>query len=83
MADISKVTLPNNETYDLKDSVARGGIGNAKLFYGTCSSAAAATEKAVTCSEFTANDLVAGTMINVKFDNTNSLCVTSNHTYIL
>ena len=41
MADISKVTLPNNETYDLKDSVARGGIGNAKLFYGTCSSAAA------------------------------------------
>lgn len=77
MADISKVTLPNNETYDLKDSVARGGIGNAKLFYGTCSSAAATTEKAVTCSEFTANDLVAGTMINVKFDNTNSGAVAS------
>ena len=77
MADISKVTLPNNETYDLKDSVARGGIGNAKLFYGTCSSAAAATEKAVTCSEFTANDLVAGTMINVKFDATNSGAVAS------
>lgn len=77
MADISKVTLPNNETYDLKDSVARGGIGNAKLFYGTCSSAAAATEKAVTCSEFTAGDLVAGTMINVKFDATNSGAVAS------
>ena len=77
MADISKVTLPNNETYDLKDSVARGGIGNAKLFYGTCSSAAAATEKAVTCSEFTANDLVAGTMINVKFDATNSGAIAS------
>ena len=77
MADISKVTLPNNETYDLKDSVARGGIGNAKLFYGTCSSAAAATEKVVMCSEFTANDLVAGTMINVKFDATNSGAVAS------
>lgn len=75
MADISKVTLPNNETYDLKDSVARGGIGNAKLFYGTCSSAAAATEKAVTCSEFTANDLVAGTMINVSFSATNSAAI--------
>lgn len=51
--------------------------GNGKVFTGTCSTAAATTEKAVTCSDFTAADLVAGTIITVKFDNTNSGAIAS------
>ena len=47
-------------------------IGNIKLFTGICSTAAATTEKAVTCPEFTNSDLVKGTQISVFFDNTNS-----------
>lgn len=52
-------------------------IGNAKLFTGTCSSAADATAKAVTCPAFTTSDLVKGTQISVYFDNTNTGAVGS------
>ena len=47
-------------------------VGNAKQFTGTCSSAANATAKVVTCTAFTADDLVKGTRISVYFDNTNT-----------
>ena len=52
-------------------------IGNRKLFYGTCDTAAATTEKTVICPEFTAEDLVAGTEVVVKFSVTNSGAVAS------
>lgn len=52
-------------------------VGNAKQFTGTCSSAADVTAKVVTCTAFTANDLVKGTRISVYFDNTNSGARTS------
>ena len=77
MADISKIKLPNGSEYDFKDAEARSGIGNAKLFYGTCETAAATTEKAVVCSAFTSSDLVAGTIITVLFSATNSAAIGS------
>ena len=44
MADISRITLPNGNTYDIKDSTARAAIeafagGNAVVFMGVSSSA--------------------------------------------
>ena len=44
-------------------------VGNAKIFYGTCSTSAGTAAKAVACSEFTSADIVAGTIIFVKFTN--------------
>lgn len=37
-----------------------------RLFYGTCSTSEATNPKAVTCADFSASDLVAGTCIIVK-----------------
>jgi hypothetical protein len=67
-------------------TVARGGtgattpedartnleIGNAKIFKGTCSTAAATVAKVVDCDDFTTNDLVLGAAILVTFTATNS-----------
>ena len=47
-------------------------FGNAKIFSGVCSTAASEAAKTVTCSKFLAADLVAGAIIYVKFDNTNT-----------
>ena len=47
-------------------------FGNAKIFSGTCGSQESAAEKAVTCERFEATDLIAGSVIYVRFDNTNS-----------
>lgn len=52
-----------------------GKVGNSKLFYGTCSTAAATAVKDVVCDDFTADDLVAGVMINVSFSATNSAAI--------
>lgn len=49
--------------------------GNARLFVGSCSSAATATEKTVTCTDFKSSDLVKGSIISVYFDNTNSAAI--------
>lgn len=46
-------------------------MGNAKIFYGTCDTAAATVAKVVTCPDFTAEDLVKGALIFVTFDYTN------------
>ena len=43
-----------------------------KIFYGTCSTSASTAAKVVECSTFTASDLVAGTIISVKFSNAQS-----------
>ena len=59
------------------DILAGETLGNSKIFYGTCDSAANNTEKAVICPEFTTNSLVDGVMIIVKFSNTNSAAVAS------
>lgn len=50
----------------------QGGSG---VFYGTTATAAATETKVVDCPEFTAVDLVPGTIISVKFDVTNSAAV--------
>lgn len=79
MSDVSKITV-NNTTYNLKDSAAReqiAGLGNAKIFYGTCATDAATLEKAVVCLSFTAEDLVKGALIAVTFDYTNTGAVAS------
>lgn len=68
MAEISKIKLPSGDIYDIKDS----RVGNAKIFYGTCNTAAATVAKVVTCADFTSSDLVKGALIFVKFDYTNS-----------
>lgn len=54
----------------LKSYFVKGNTGG--VFYGTCSTAAGTVEKAVTCAEFTADDLKAGTLIVVSFSATNS-----------
>lgn len=46
-----------------------GGGESAPLFFGTCDSVATAQAKAVVCDEFTASDLAAGTVLFVKFAN--------------
>ncbi len=47
-------------------------IGNAKIFYGTCSTAGATAAKIVDCSIFTSADLVNGALVFVTFSETNS-----------
>ena len=52
-------------------------LGNAKVFYGTCSTAGSTAVKTVTCPEFTSADFIKGALIFVTFDNENSAGVTS------
>ena len=51
--------------------------GNAKIFYGECSSPASATTKTVACTAFTQADLVPGAIVYTRFVNTNSGAVAS------
>ena len=53
-------------------TVTGTGNGNAKIFYGTCSTDASISTKVVECAEFNASDLVAGCTISVKFTNKNA-----------
>ena len=69
MANISKITLPDGNVYDLRDRTQTG------IFYGTCDTAAATEDKEVECTNFTSIDLKPGVVILVKFDNTNSAAV--------
>ena len=54
----------------IKSKFLRGNAGG--VFYGTCSTGAGTVAKVVTCDSFTADDLVAGTIIVVTFTATNS-----------
>ena len=65
MADISKITTLDGQTYDLKDSIARS------LKYGVCSTAADTASKEVTIDSVT--ELTAGLTIFVKFSNANTV----------
>lgn len=61
----------SNQTFDLPTG-GGGSSSGPKIFFGTCDTAAATADKIVTCSDFTENDIVAGTNLFVKFDNTNT-----------
>lgn len=52
----------------------RTSLGVNKIYYGTCATAAATVEKAVTCTDFV---LEKGAIVFVTFDNTNSGAVAS------
>lgn len=60
---------------------ASGGVtvdvGNTKIYYGTCATAAATTTKAVSCADFRQSDLVPGVMVLVKFQYKNTGAVAS------
>lgn len=73
-------TVDSNPTENSTNLVSSGGVhqyitntlGNAKIFYGTCDTAAATTAKVVTCTDFTSENLVKGALIYVTFAYTNS-----------
>lgn len=70
----NKPTIPSKTSDLANDSLyARGHIAS---FHGTCTTGAATAEKAVTCADFKATDLVAGAIIVVSFSETNSAAVT-------
>ena len=56
---------------------AQVGLGNAKIYSGTCTTAAGTTQKDVTCPEFTEEQLVQGAIVFVTFTHTNSGAVGS------
>ena len=70
---VTGITM-NGESQGTTGVVDLGNVvtGNAKIFYGTCATAAATVDKVVTCETFTAEDLVKGALIFVTFDYTNS-----------
>ena len=57
----------NDFTTALKNKLEGINVGNAKIFYGTTSTAASTAQKVVDCSVFTADDLIVGTTIAVYF----------------
>lgn len=69
MADLSKITLPNGSTYDLKDTTARAMTG---FYVGTCATAAGTKDKAVTLNDATGFSLKPGVIVAVKFTYTNT-----------
>lgn len=75
---ITGITM-NGESQGTTGVVNLGNVvtGNAKIFYGTCATAAATVDKVVTCETFAAEDLVKGALVFVTFDNTNSGAVAS------
>ena len=74
MADISKIKLPDNSEYNLKDTTS-GYIKSPSVPYLTCSTAAATAAKTTTLvtGSFTSADLVTGAQVIVKFTNANGV----------
>lgn len=68
MADISQIKLPDNNTYNFKDTVARG----VKMYYGICTTAAATAAKIVTVGADQDFKLTVGALVMVKFTISNS-----------
>ena len=68
MADISQIKLPDNNTYNFKDTLARG----LKMYYGLCTSAADTAAKVVTVGADQDFKLTVGALLMVKFTKTNS-----------
>ena len=75
MADISKMTLPNGSSYDLKDATARAGLaGKAEAshthsYYATCATGRSTAIKVATLENFT---LFVGATVVVTFTGTGS-----------
>lgn len=67
MADISKITLPNNSSYDIKDATARSKLGVLTNNMATCATGRATTAKVATLANFSLN---VGATIAVKFTDT-------------
>lgn len=65
-ADITALGIPGNDT------------NNRRAFYATCSTAAGTKDKVATLSSATGWELVAGTIVGVKFSNTNTYSATSS-----
>ena len=77
MSDISKIQLPDASEYDIKDTVARA---KGSIYYGTCATASGTKDKVATVSSNQNFVLQVGSMVAVKFSNTNSYSATaSNH----
>lgn len=81
MADISKITLPSGDTYNLKDASAlhshqtikQDGVTGATVNrYGVCSTAAATAAKTVALTTGTFS-LETGAVVHVKFTNSNTV----------
>lgn len=68
MADISQIKLPDNNTYNFKDTIAR----NVKMYYGICTTAAATAAKVVTVSADQDFKLTVGALVMVKFTISNT-----------
>lgn len=68
MADISQIKLPDNNTYNFKDTLARG----VKMYYGICTTAAATAAKVVTVGADQDFKLTVGALVMVKFTISNS-----------
>lgn len=68
MADISQIKLPDNNTYNFKDTLARG----LKMYYGLCTSAADTAAKVVTVGAEQDFKLTVGALLMVKFTKSNS-----------
>lgn len=68
MADISQIKLPDNNTYNFKDTLARG----LKMYYGLCTSAADTAAKVVTVGADQDFKLTVGALLMVKFTKNNS-----------
>lgn len=60
---------------DIPTGVLKGNAGG--VYYGTCDTGAKVTAKIADCDDFTADDLVAGVTVWVKFSATNSGAVAS------
>lgn len=68
MADISQIKLPDNNTYNFKDTLARG----LKMYYGLCTSAANTAAKVVTVGAEQDFKLTVGALLMVKFTKSNT-----------
>ena len=59
----------NNQSLLGSGNISVQVVSKKTVFYGTCETSASTAAKIVVCSEFTASDKQAGTVINVKFTN--------------
>lgn len=69
MADISKITLPNNSSYDIKDATARSKLNVLINNMATCATKRATAAKVAALTDFS---LTVGATIAVKFTATDT-----------
>lgn len=67
MGDISKITLPDNSSYDIKDATARSKLNVLTNNLATCATGRSTAAKVATLANFSLN---AGATIAVKFTDT-------------